>query len=264
MTATRSPAQAHTAALPTVRCAGVPVATCTPEAAAERVLSLASAVPRRAADVHLCNAYTLALADRDPVLRDLLRAASDNFPDGQSLVWANRLRYGRAAVSPQRVYGPSLFLDVVDRGRALSVGHYLLGSTPLVMDRLRQNLLGRYPGARIVGCLTPPYGPWADAERARIVEDVVASGADVVWVGLGTPRQDVESVWLTQRAPVVAVAVGAAFDFIAGTKRQAPPWMGSHGLEWAFRLASEPRRLWRRYLFGNAAFLRAAFWPDRQ
>ena len=208
-------------------------------------------------DVHLCNAYTLALADRDPAFRAMLGRASRNFPDGQSVVWANRLLHRRAVVPRARVYGPDLFLDVVALGRSVGLRHYLLGSTPEVLERLADELCRRFPGAEIVGMTSPPFGTFSEAETRRQVRLLTASGADVVWIGLGTPKQDWESARLAALVPAVFCAVGAAFDFVAGTKRQAPLWMRRSGLEWLHRLATEPRRLWRRYLLGNVRFLHA-------
>jgi N-acetylglucosaminyldiphosphoundecaprenol N-acetyl-beta-D-mannosaminyltransferase len=123
------------------------------------------------------------------------------------------------------------------------------------MDALQRELRRRFPRARIVRACSPPFRPLSVRERHDQERDVLATHADIVWVGLGTPKQDVHAAELATRLPVVCAAVGAAFDFVAGHKRRAPRWMGSSGLEWLFRLVCEPRRLWRRYLFGNARFL---------
>lgn len=238
-------------------CAGVPIRAVTRERAAAVVVELAGTVRSApaGADVHLCNAYTLALADRDDDLRALLRAAAVNFPDGKSVTLVNRLR-DRAAPT-QRVYGPDLFLDVLDRGRDAGLRHYLLGSTPDVLAAMERSLAERLPGLQVVGSHSPPFGETTAEERADQVRRIAATDAHVVWVGLGTPKQDVECAALAALHPAVFVAVGAAFDFVAGTKRQAPAWVGDWGLEWLFRLLTEPRRLWRRYLFGNARYLKA-------
>lgn len=240
---------------PVVPCAGVPITACSPGDAAQHVVDLATSGLQAGVDIHLCNAYTLALADRDVWMHDLLGRSGLNFPDGQAVVWANRLAHPEKDLPTERVYGPDLFLAVVDRGQQAGLRHYLLGSTPEVLDALRQRLLDAYPAARIVGWESPPFRDLTEAERTAQAERIRCSGAQVVWVGLGTPKQDHESARLAARLPVVAAAVGAAFDFVAGTKRQAPAWMRRRGLEWLFRLLSEPRRLWRRYVFGNARFL---------
>jgi len=260
---------------PVVRCMGVPITAHTRESAARHVLHLAQRIgaTRRAnqgvpvdvlrgddeiprGDVHLCNAYTLALADRDPELHGILRAASLNLPDGQSVVWANQLLHRGTVLPTTRVYGPDLLLDVFALGRQPGLRHYLLGSTPHVLDALQRELRRRFPNALITGTYSPPFRPLTAQEFRTQQEDIRSAEADIIWVGLGTPKQDRWAAELCTELPVVAVAVGAAFDFIAGTKPQAPLWMRRSGLEWAFRLGCEPRRLWRRYLFGNARFVR--------
>ncbi|WP_316744377.1 WecB/TagA/CpsF family glycosyltransferase [Streptomyces sp. MK7] len=252
----------------------VPITAHTPESAAQHVVDLArriraargaghttASAVRRAADavprgdVHLCNAYTLALADRDPNLRSILRTATVNLPDGQPVVWANRLLHRGTVLPATRVYGPDLLLDVISLGRRSGLRHYLLGSTPHVLDALHGELRRRFPQALITGTCSPPFRSLTAAELCGQRDDVRAADADIVWVGLGTPKQDRWAAELCTELPVVSVAVGAAFDFIAGAKPQAPPWMRRSGLEWAFRLGCEPRRLWRRYLFGNVQFL---------
>lgn len=244
-------------AMQVLRCAGTPIVACTPCAAAEAVVAIASSEQPHGTDVHLCNAYTLAVADQDNQFRSMLERASFNFPDGMPVVWANRLLHKDSAVPHERVYGPDLFLNVVDAGRAVGLRHYLLGSTPEVLDRLAGELRRRFPGVIIVGVDSPPFRPLSHEESQEQLARIVSSGAQVVWVGLGTPKQDWEAARLAAGAPAVFCAVGAAFDFVAGMKRQAPEWMQRNGLEWLFRLATEPRRLWRRYLFGNVRFLAA-------
>lgn len=241
---------------PVVECAGVPITACEPDEAARHVVELATAPLESGVDVHLCNAYTLAIADRDAWMRDLLtRTAAVNYPDGKAVVWANRLGHPDLELPTERVYGPDLFLDVFDRGQEVGLRHYLLGSTPEVLDALQAELHERYPAARIVGSESPPFRDLTATERLEQSVRIRRSGAQIVWVGLGTPKQDRESARLARELPLVVAAVGAAFDFVAGHKRQAPLWMQRNGLEWLFRLASEPRRLWKRYLFGNARFL---------
>lgn len=239
--------------LRTVNCAAVPITVCSLIEAVNEVLRLA--LRERGADVHLCNAYTLALADKSPDYGDMLRSAAVNFPDGKSVVWANRLRFGRS-IPANRVYGPDLFLDVlaVDEPQ---LRHYLLGGTPAVLQSLREQIERRYPSVQIVGAESPPFRALTETEVAAQFDRIRESAANLVWIGLGTPKQDWVSARLAGELPAVFVAVGAAFDFIAGAKRQAPAWMRQAGLEWLFRLATEPQRLWRRYLFGNVRFILA-------
>jgi N-acetylglucosaminyldiphosphoundecaprenol N-acetyl-beta-D-mannosaminyltransferase len=221
------------------------------------VLSLESAVdlvisgaPGRA--VHLCNAYTLGLASRDVDYSRLLCRGDLNLPDGMPLVWMARRSGVQGA---ERVYGPDVMAGCLDRGRAREVRHFLYGSTPEVIRSLVGNIGERWPGARIVGVESPPFGDLSTADLDEAHARMAASDADVVWVGLGTPRQDHVVAELAGRGGATFVAVGAAFDFIAGTKPMAPRWMQRSGLEWMFRLVSEPGRLWRRYLVGIPVFI---------
>lgn len=249
--------QAHGTQRSTVACAGVPIVAVTRQAAADDVLRLATEERASGLDVHLCNAYTLALADGDDAFRRMLGVAGRNYPDGMSVVWANRLRHGRHLPS-ERVYGPDLFLDVLDQGQAMGVRHYLLGGSPNALEHLQTSVSQRFPRANVVGAETPPFRALTGDERAEQIQRLTAAQPHIVWVGLGTPKQDWEAARLAREVSAVFVAVGAAFDFVAGTKKQAPVWMQDRGLEWAYRLGTEPRRLWKRYLIGNARFVYAA------
>lgn len=248
---------AATSALPRVPCAGVPVVASSRAGAARELLRLATSELDRGIDVHFVNAYTLALADQDHSLRLVLRESTLNLPDGVPLVWVNRWRHRRQALTHERLYGPDLMGDLFELGQDVGLRHYLLGSTPEVLDSLERELCRRYPRATIVGVESPPFRPLSGEEAEQQLRRITLSDAQVVWVGLGTPTQDWEAARLAGRLPLLVTAVGAAFDFIAGTKKQAPRWVQRSGLEWAFRLATEPRRLWRRYLFGNTRFVRA-------
>jgi N-acetylglucosaminyldiphosphoundecaprenol N-acetyl-beta-D-mannosaminyltransferase len=243
---------------PVVACAGIPISSLSPQDAAHKLVWLARAPLAAGVDVHLCNAYTLALADRDPQLHELLRNAMMNLPDGTPVVWANRLMHPAAEVPKQRVRGPGLFLDVFELGQAVGLRHYLLGSTPDVLESLRHNLETSFPAARIVGIESPPFRDLTADEEAEQLDRIERSGAEIVWVGLGTPKQDLECARMAASSRKVFVAVGAAFDFAAGMKPEASPWMQNNGLEWVHRLSHEPGRLWKRYLFGNVRFVRAA------
>jgi N-acetylglucosaminyldiphosphoundecaprenol N-acetyl-beta-D-mannosaminyltransferase len=239
----------------TVLCAGVNIALLSRSQACVEIVRYAASGPPRPMDVHLCNAYTLALAHKDPSYRELLNRAGMNLSDGMSVVWANRVLRRRQSSVDTHVRGTDLLLEVCDTGTPKRIRHYLLGSTPDVLESLVSNLRARYPEIQIVGSESPPFReltePERDEQRARIRE----SDAQLVWVGLGTPKQDLEAARLASELRLVFVAVGAAFDFVAGNKSEAPEWMQRSGVEWVYRLLSEPRRLWRRYLFGNARFL---------
>lgn len=221
-----------------------------PGAAAEYVLELARA--RSCTHVHLANAYTIALADSDGAYRRLINEGAV-FADGKPLSWFSRL--ARQTPRIRQVRGPQLFLDVLDVGRSSGVRHFLLGSTDETLERMRGILTSLFVGVEIVGAYSPPFRPLTAEEIADQDELIRQSDADIVWVGLGTPKQDFEAARVARSTSRPAVAVGAAFDFAAGTLNAAPNWMQRAGLEWLFRLFSEPKRLWRRYTFGNARFL---------
>lgn len=185
-------------------------------------------------------------------------------PDGQPLVWALRLLGHRGAT---RVYGPDLMGRWCQRAARSGTPTYLYGGRDdAARELLERRLRERFPGLRIVGGRCYAFRPLGEPlltpqERERLAADIDASGAQVVWVGIGQPRQE---LWMSEMRPLlrapVLVGVGAAFDFHAGLVSQAPPWMGRCGLEWLYRLSREPRRLWRRYLLGNPRFLAAFAW----
>lgn len=229
---------------------GIQFRVATPETAVDQVIELALAgVP---AHIHLANAYTLALADRDLSYRVLLREGAV-YPDGKPITWFSQLF--RQCPRVQQIRGPRLFTDVLDDGRIHGLRHFLLGASEETLASLRTLLLRRSPGLEIVGTHSPPFRPLSASELEEQDSLIRGSSAQVVWVGLGTPKQDKEAQRLAASLGIPAVAVGAAFDFAAGTVRTAPEWMQRAGLEWVFRLLSEPRRLWRRYLFGNLRFI---------
>lgn len=206
--------------------------------------------------IHLLNAYSIALADSDELYRGSVEGTAVNLPDGRPVTWISRLRHDPMPL--QQVRGVRFFTHTIDHGQSHGIKHFLLGSRPETLERLRTNLLARYPNAQIVGTYSPPFRPLSPAEVAAQDHMISTSGAHIVWVGLGTPKQDLEAARLSASLPVTAAAVGAAFDFVAGTVKESPEFLAHLGLEWAYRLAKEPRRLWRRYLFGNLRFIRAA------
>lgn len=240
-------------------CAGVLLAAVTPQEAVGFVTASFGSATGRA--IHFCNAFTLSLAHGDAEYRETLRRATVCFPDGQSVVWARHLLSRRSAM--KKVSGPDFFDAVFSASTAEGPRHYLLGGSEETLARLHFELSARYPEAQIVGRESPPFRELTEQELHAQDHRIADSGADIVWVGLGTPKQDYEVCRLADSIPVTAIAVGAAFDFVAGTKRRAPHWMRGSGLEWVHRLVSEPRRLWRRYLVGNAVFVGAA-WKRRR
>ena len=237
--------------------------------------------------VNVCTSDIAVKCHDLPAMADAVNASDLATPDGMPLVWAGRWQGFKVS----RVYGPDLMLavvaatspapgevrsagsdaaegivprDPVRAGRAAaaacgfggSASHFFYGSRPDVLDRLQHRLRARFPSLRVAGALAPPFRPLTVEEEQETVRRINDAAPDIVWCGLGTLKQD---LWVQRMRPLlnapVLVAVGAAFDFHAGLLRQAPRWMMRAGLEWLFRFAMEPRRLWRRYLFGNARFV---------
>lgn len=233
--------------------AGVPFAVASLDEAVEWLIT--EAAPNRLpVNVRLANAYNVALAAGDASYRKLLSAHGVNFPDGTPVVWAmNRGRGARSRAG--RVRGPSLFTAAMARSVGAGTRHFLLGSTRDTLAALETSLSESNPGVTLVGSYSPPFAPVDENFLTGCVEEILKTEADVVWVGLGTPKQDVVGTELAARLKVTTVNVGAAFDFAAGTLNEAPVWVQRSGFEWLHRLASEPRRLWRRYLLGNLAFI---------
>ncbi len=206
---------------------------------------------------YLCVAtvYSVMLCQEDPELRAAMLGAEFTVPDGQPLVWAmNALGHDLS----QRVYGPDLMEKACRRATESGVRMYLYGGRNQgALVQLALNLRRRFPGLQIVGGYSPPYRDLSDEESDAIAAEINRSRADIVWVGIGAPKQEKWIARMRDRieAPVM-IGVGAAFDFHAGLVAQAPSWIQRLGLEWAFRLATEPRRLWRRYARYNPRFVR--------
>jgi N-acetylglucosaminyldiphosphoundecaprenol N-acetyl-beta-D-mannosaminyltransferase len=201
---------------------------------------------------HFCNVHLLVTAHDSPEVADLLELGTLNAPDGMPLVWlAHRL-----GMRGERIPGPDLMLAVMDRGRELGARHYLYGGGPGVAELLGQRLTTALPGLEIVGAWSPPFEPPTEAVTTADLERISAAAPHYVWVGLGAPKQEAWVEMARDHLNVAGIlAVGAAFDFHSGTKRRAPRWMQRAGAEWLFRLATEPRRLWRRYLVTNTRFV---------
>lgn len=192
-------------------------------------------------------------SQRDETLRRIHNTAGLVTPDGMPLVWLSRWRGWR---NTSRVYGPDLMLALCDRSMATGYRHFFYGGHEGVPERLARRLEKRYPGLAVVGTYSPPFRAMTEEEEAQVVRRLNEAKPDIVWVGLGTPKQERwMATHVSQLTASVLIGVGAAFDFHAGLKRQAPRWMQHSGLEWLFRLASEPRRLWRRYLVNNPLFV---------
>ncbi|NLE65370.1 MAG: WecB/TagA/CpsF family glycosyltransferase [Elusimicrobia bacterium] len=219
--------------------------------AAERLSLLVR--DRQKAYVCVAPVSTIVEARRDAEYQKVLNEAAMVTPDGAPVAWIGRLNGHRQV---RRTYGPDLMLKMCDEGRASGLRHFFYGGTPEVCDRLERSLKERFPGILVVGKIAPPFAAKAERLTEQARHAIHAARPDILWVALGSPKQD---FWMALNRDAldvpVMVGVGAAFDFLAGAKPQAPRWMGRMGLEWLFRLCCEPRRLWKRYLIGNALFV---------
>lgn len=234
-----------------INLAGVRISAVNLRSAATRILDAVRDGER--GYVCIRDAHGIVRCQTDPALQKVHNHAFLVTPDGMPVVWALRLSgHGEA----DRVYGPDLMLALFDEGRQSGLRHFLYGGTPEVLAELESRLGARFPGAAIVGRHAPPFRPLSDAEEDDVVAEINGSGADIVWVGLGTPKQE---KWMAHIRPrldaAMLMGVGAAFDFHAGVKRQAPRFIQRSGFEWLFRAASEPRRLGARYAVTVPSFL---------
>ncbi len=195
--------------------------------------------------VCVSNVHSIMSCQKDAELRTIHNRVGLVTPDGMPLVWLSR-RAGYRHV--ERVYGPDLLLALCAYGLPHGYRHFFYGGGIGVAQRLAERLQARFPGLQVAGAFTPPFGTLSAAEDDRITRLLAHSGAHIIWVGLGMPKQERWMAAHTALLPQVLIGVGAAFDFHSGMKKQAPLWMQRYGLEWLFRLLSEPRRLWRRYL----------------
>ena len=233
---------------------GVPVAPLTLDGAADEV-------ERWIADGEhgyacLANVHVIETARRDARLASALTDATLVLPDGAPVAWWLR-RAIRADV--RRLAGADIFEELCRRSLASGHTHFFVGGTNDALERLRIALEETFPGIRIVGMQSPPFRAPTAEEEAELVTTINEAAPDIVWVGLGAPKQE---LWMARNRPALdapaLLGVGAVFDFASGMRRRAPRWVQALALEWAYRLAQEPRRLWRRYLSTNTSFAIAA------
>lgn len=202
--------------------------------------------------VCICNVHSVVTATQDAEFCRVLNEADMSTPDGAPVAWMLR-RLGH--VDQQRINGPDLMWRYCEYVELSEDSIFLFGSTPETLNNLRLKLTEAFPNLKIAGSISPPFRSLMPEEDAAIVEQINASGAGAVFVSLGCPKQE---FWMSShrgRINAVMLGVGAAFDYHAGTVRRAPIWMRNYGLEWLYRLISEPRRLWKRYFVTNTLFI---------
>lgn len=205
------------------------------------------------------NVHMVMEAFDDPSFRELVNAAELVVPDGMPLVWAQRLLGHREAA---RVFGPELMESLLGRAAALGIPVGFYGGTPSSLRSFRDALLGRWPAIRIAVAIAPPFRALTAAEDREYTRQIAGSGARMLFVGIGCPKQERWMAEHRDQLPCATLGVGQAFDLLSGLKRGPPPWMHRSGLGWLYRLVKEPRRLWRRYAVNNPRFvaLFAAQW----
>jgi N-acetylglucosaminyldiphosphoundecaprenol N-acetyl-beta-D-mannosaminyltransferase len=203
--------------------------------------------------VDLMPVHGLISAVRDPEYRDMMNAFDVIAPDGQPVRWALN-KFHNANLS-DRVYGPEFTLRLCKAAAEAGVPIYLYGSSPEVIELLSKNLSAKFPKLIIAGAESPPFRPLLAEEDAEVTARINDSGAKLVFLGTGCPKQEIFAYKHRYSINGVQLCVGAAFDFHAGKKNIAPAWMQKRGLEWLFRLCSEPRRLWKRYFVTNSIFV---------
>jgi N-acetylglucosaminyldiphosphoundecaprenol N-acetyl-beta-D-mannosaminyltransferase len=240
----------------TVRILGVDVSAITVQ---DALAEIASWIAKRTQHyVCITGAHGVIASRDDPTLRDIHNSAGLVTPDGMPLVWmSHALGYKRT----RRVYGPDLMRALSGVSARRGYRQFYYGGAETVAERLANTLAVTYPGLQIAGYHCPPFRSPTPEEDEAIISQINAAKPDIVWIGLSTPKQE---FWMASHmgrieAPVM-IGVGAAFDFLAGLKPQAPVWMQRRGLEWLYRLSTEPRRLWRRYATIVPRFLVLAAW----
>ncbi|QWE08950.1 WecB/TagA/CpsF family glycosyltransferase [Polynucleobacter ibericus] len=231
---------------------GVPVDIGTISSMSRYLISLADQKKNTGRYVCVANVHMLTIAHANPRYKSILENAQLVTPDGMPLVWTQKIKGFKNA---QRVSGPDLMIELCKLSSQSNHSIYLLGADESTLDLLSSNLLLQFPGLNIAGMYAPEKLPEQAIVDESLVENINTSGASFLFVGLGCPKQE---YWCATYAPKIipiALGVGAAFDFHAGTKKRPPAFIQQCGLEWLYRLLSEPGRLWKRYLASNSAFV---------
>ncbi len=236
---------------------GVPLGRITFDEAVQQVNDWVDAGPSGRL-VTFANVHMVVEAQSDHKLKHMLLQTDLNCPDGKPLSWIGRSSYGDRV---SQVAGPDFINGFCEQSAQLGQRHYIYGGAPSVAEQAANTLKIKYPGLQIVGTYSPPFRPLSASEQAQVCREINESGAQLVWVCLGCPKQE---KWMfeyrDQLSAKVLLGVGQAIDILAGAKDRAPEFLRRLGLEWAYRLIREPRRLWKRYLVTNFLFL---FWTGR-
>jgi N-acetylglucosaminyldiphosphoundecaprenol N-acetyl-beta-D-mannosaminyltransferase len=232
---------------------GLPIDALSWAEAVNRIFSWA--LQRESRTVCICNVHSLVTARRDSAHADAIRSADLVTPDGAPVAWMLRKK---GHDDQERISGPDLMWTCCWEASGVGTEMFLYGATPTTLQRLEQKLRAEFQGINIVGTFSPPFRELSAEEDMAIVQMINQSGAQIVWVSLGCPKQE---AWMRAhhgQVKAVMVGVGAAFDFHAGIVKRAPPWVQRHGLEWLHRLLQDPRRLAKRYFVTNCIFIIAA------
>lgn len=240
----------------TVSVIGLPVAVCS-YGSAINWIKAAAQTNDRAYAVEAANTHVAALARHDPSFGSVMAEFDLITPDGMPLVWSLNRKLSKSEQLTDRVYGPTLMLKTIESTQGLpEFKHFLFGGKQSTLDKLQKRFSDDYSETAIVGAYSPPFGEWPENEFERICQKIKESGANLVWVGLGCPKQE---RWIAKHKdllpPAVYFGIGAAFAFHAGEVKQAPEWIQKCGIEWFYRMCKEPRRLFKRYLVNNSLFL---------
>lgn len=234
----------------TNRILGVDIAVTNMQEATELILSQLDEI--KGEYICLSNVHTTVMAEKNAEYRNVQNNAFLALPDGSPLALVQRLRGYKAA---EQVPGPDLMPQLWEKTENTEISHYFYGSTQETIDALGQRLKERYPNLKIAGMESPPFRPLTEQEDREAIERINRSGASIVWVGLGAPKQEEWMYAHRGKINAVMLGVGAGFDFHAGTVKRAPQWMREHYLEWLYRLMQDPKRLWKRYVETNAKFV---------
>ena len=240
----------------TISVIGLPIAATTYAGAVEWILSRAQKNDSAYA-VEAANTHVAALARSDVAFGKAMETFDLICPDGMPLIWALNSKLRADEKLTDRVYGPTLMLETLKATNGKNeFKHFLLGGKQSTLDKLKQNFATQFPGVMIAATHSPPFGEWPENELEIILEKIKSSGANLIWVGLGCPKQE---HWIANHKhrlpPGIYFGIGAAFAFHAGEVKQSPPILQRLGMEWAYRVAMEPRRLFKRYFTYNTLFI---------